>query len=218
MSARISIGSSYSKNSPRSNEDVSERLSQHLLNRGKGSGKGRILLIYGPMGSGKSALALRLVERIVQHGQSPLCIAAGIKRRTAICARNGSRIPAYPSSEILHYPAASHPSSGPLIIDEAQFLTPSEVNSLCVITEEWSQRAVCFGLYWNSEGVLFDGTQALLRAGVLPVPISHNLRCWCGERATSDIIATATSNQDTKQYISVCEEHMRSRQWTEELN
>jgi thymidine kinase len=188
--------------------DITERLFQHLLGCGEDV---KILLVHGPMGSGKSTMALRLVERLAQCGQSPLCIVAGIKRREAICARQSGRISAYPSSIILNRPLAPYSWEAPLIIDEAQFLTSTEVDSLSRITEKEFTPALCFGLCWDADGALFQGTKSLLDAGALAVPIPHNLRCQCGEPAIADVLVSDPSKHTTRQYANVCGRHSEPR-------
>src|SRR5438045_2999249 len=119
MSARAITALLYSRNSLNITEmtyyvyDIIEQLFQHPL--GIDANK-RILLIHGPMGSGKSTMALRLVERLARNDQSPLCLVAGRKSRTAICTRSGGRISAYPSSAMLNDPLVSCCWGGPLII------------------------------------------------------------------------------------------------------
>src|SRR5580704_13833627 len=100
-----------------SSGDMVDLLSRHLLERTEGE---RIVFVYGPMGSGKSNTAIRLVQRLSKHGRFPLCIAAGSKPRNSITAFGGNRVDAYPAARILKDHTSVYSCREPLIVDEAQ--------------------------------------------------------------------------------------------------
>lgn len=185
--------------------DMIDLLSRHLLGRTEGE---RIVFVYGPMGSGKSDTAICLVEQLSKRGKFPLCIAAGSKPRNSISAFGGNRVDAYPAAHILKdHMSAYHCRRQPLIIDEAQFLTSSEIRILGRIIDSIDEQAVCFGLYWRADGKLFEGTKSLLSAGAIALPIPHSLRCWCGAPAVADVLMPSKAAQETRRYVNVCDKH-----------
>jgi thymidine kinase len=187
--------------------DMIDLLSRHILERTESE---RIAFVYGPMGSGKSNTAICLVERLSKYGRIPVCIAAGSKPRNSITAFGGNRVDAYPAAHILKDQTSAYSCRGPLIIDEAQFLTPSEISILSRIIDSVGERAVCFGLYWRADGKPFEGTKSLLRAGAIALPIPHSLRCWCGAPAVADVLIPTETTQETRRYVNVCDKHKGS--------
>ena len=187
--------------------DMIDLLSRHLLERTKGE---KIVFVYGPMGSGKSKAAICLIERLSRYGRFPLCIAAGSKPRHSITAFGGNKVDAYPAAHILkdHIPVFT--GREPVIIDEAQFLTSSEIRFLNKIIDSVDEQAVCFGLYWRADGKPFEGTKSLLRAGAIALPISHSLQCWCGAHAVADALMPIEAEQETRRYVNVCDKHKGS--------
>lgn len=69
-----------------------------------------------------------------------------------------------------------------VFIDEVQFLTPEQVESLYVLSETYNMNVCCFGLTTNFKGELFPASKRLLEISdkIINIPAV----CWCGKPAT----------------------------------
>lgn len=105
-----------------------------------------------------------------------------------------------------------------VLIDEAQFLSETQVWQLAEVADRLSLPVMCFGLRNDFQGKLFAGSNALMA-------IADNLReiktiCWCGRKATmvlrigSDGVPVTEGAQvqigGEESYVSVCRKH-----WTD---
>jgi thymidine kinase len=145
-----------------------------------------IAFIFGAMGSGKSAHALMTAH----HRHQP---DAPAQPRTAVLAttldrgqqgvssRTGMSAPA-----IVLVPGQVHADvfgdADAIIVDEAQFLAPEDVEVLVGLSNA-GREVVCFGLRTDFRGELFPGARRLLEVAdsVRQVPLEP--RCVRCERA-----------------------------------
>lgn len=67
-----------------------------------------------------------------------------------------------------------------LIVDEAQFLTAGQVDSLAELVDESHVDVYAFGLTTDFRTRLFPGTQRLLEVADLVQRVQVEVLCWCG--------------------------------------
>lgn len=100
-----------------------------------------------------------------------------------------------------------------VIVDEAQFLTETQVYQLAKIVDRCDIPVMCYGLRTDFQGKLFPGSKALME--LADEIIENKTICHCGSKATMvvryvDGKPTRTGEQiqigDTE-YVSVCRKH-----------
>ncbi len=137
---------------------------------------------YGVMGSSKTANALMVRHNYAERNQNVLLA------KPAIDNRDGERIiksriglehecvffNEIDDEEIIKFAC--------LIIDEAQFLTKSEVQRLVHFVDDLNVPVICYGLRTDFKGELFEGSAVLL--AVADVIEEVKTVCWCGKKAT----------------------------------
>lgn len=125
-----------------------------------------IKFYYGTMGCGKSSYALQLNYQLEQAGFVPLLLKPATDTRDTgvIQSRMGFAKPCYTlqndAINLIHVSVFFQKSTH-LIIDEAQFLSPSLVRELCRLGDEYDKDVIFFGLRTTYTGVLFDGTATI---------------------------------------------------------
>jgi thymidine kinase len=103
-----------------------------------------------------------------------------------------------------------------ILIDEAQFLTPAQVEALGDIADFQGIPVMCFGLRSDFQGQLFPGSSALMaRADNIE---ELKTICWCGRKATHNgrlIDGEMVSEGPqvyiggNESYIALCRKHWR---------
>lgn len=137
---------------------------------------------YGAMGSSKTANALMVKYNYEERGQKVLLT------KPAIDTRDGERIIksrcGLQSSCILFNEITEDilPDYSCIIVDEAQFLTKSQVDFIIYIVDKLNIPVVCYGLRADFKGNLFEGSAALLAAADTIEEVKTI--CWCGKKAT----------------------------------
>lgn len=106
-----------------------------------------------------------------------------------------------------------------LLVDEAQFLTPSQVLELADLAQQ-NVEIYCYGLKTDFMGNFFPGSEALFRwaEDILEVPGGI---CWCGKKATmntrinsnGEVIKSGEQvlidNHESIRYVGLCYKHWR---------
>lgn len=106
-----------------------------------------------------------------------------------------------------------------VLVDEAQFLSETQVWQLCRVADRLGVPIMCYGLRTDFQGKLFPGSAALLA-------LADSLReirtiCWCGRKATmvvrrdregkvlEDGDQVAIGGEES--YVSLCRRHWEDR-------
>lgn len=142
---------------------------------------------YGAMGSSKSAQALITQFNYEELGMTVWLIKPSIDDRDGAdivhsrigLARRAQVI--FPQDDLL----AAFAQAGPfdvIIADEAQFLTPAQIDQLRQIVDEQDVPVLCFGLRTDFLTHLFPGSQRLLELADSITEIKTV--CACGAKAT----------------------------------
>jgi len=177
---------------------------------------------YGAMNSGKSTAILQVAHNYEEKGMKILLIKPSIdtKGDKNIVSRLGVKkevdILLSPNDTILNSMSEQlsnvfKPSA--IIVDEAQFLMPLQVDELYEITKIYDIPVLCYGLRCDFQMRGFPGAARLLE-------ISDDIEelktiCKCGKKATQNIRLIngnpvfdgkqiEIDNQDNIQYESVC--------------
>ena len=177
---------------------------------------------YGAMNSGKSTAILQVVHNYEEKGMKILLIKPSIdtKGNRNVVSRLGVEkevdILLTPNDTILNsmseqLSSVFKPSA--IIVDEAQFLMPLQVDELYEITKIYDIPVLCYGLRCDFQMRGFPGATRLLE-------ISDDIEelktiCKCGKKATQNIRLIngepvfngnqiEIDNQDNIQYESVC--------------
>ena len=185
---------------------------------------------YGVMGSSKTAQLLMQRYNYQQLGLRVALVKPAVDTRAGaqmVYSRVGLQAPAelvlengHSAREQLLWLAARNACSGfeYVFIDEAQFLTPDQVQELADMSDELD--IFCYGLKTDFQGNFFPGSAALLRLAESIHEVPGGL-CWCGAKATMNtridgtgrVIKTGEQvlidNQQQIRYIGLCYRHWR---------
>ena len=148
---------------------------------------GHLRFYYGPMDCGKSTLALQvdhnqsrqgrnglLLVRLDRSGEARISSRIGITR-AAIEVQAGDD----PRELIRAHWAAGAPVDY-LIVDEAQFLSPAQVDQLAELADDVQVDVYCFGIATDFRSELFPGSRRLFELADDLQPVQVEVLCWCG--------------------------------------
>ena len=174
---------------------------------------------YGAMNSGKTTALLQVAHNYEEKGMRVLLMKPAIdtKGDNLIVSRLGISRPVdvllTKEDTIIKYLPDIDIPLGAIIIDEAQFLTPEQVNELYFITKALNIPILCYGLRCDFQMKGFPGSTRLLE-------IADSLEelktiCSCGKKATQNLRLVnnkpvfegeqiSIDNQDEVKYDSVC--------------
>ncbi len=174
---------------------------------------------YGAMNSGKTTALLQVAHNYEEKGMRVLLMKPAIdtKGDNLIVSRLGISRPVdvllTKEDTIIKYLPDTDIPLGAIIVDEAQFLTPEQVNELYFITKALNIPILCYGLRCDFQMKGFPGSTRLLE-------IADSLEelktiCSCGKKATQNLRLVnnkpvfegeqiSIDNQDEVKYDSVC--------------
>jgi thymidine kinase len=142
---------------------------------------------HGPMDCGKSTLALQVDHNQARQGRSGLLLTQGDRSgRPRISSRVGLTRDAVEvdAATDLRLLVRTRWADGQrvdyLIVDEAQFLTPAQVDQLAELVDESHVDVWAFGLTTDFRTRLFPGTQRLLEVADDVQRVQVEVLCWCG--------------------------------------
>lgn len=181
---------------------------------------------YGAMGSSKTAQSLIARFNYEERGMSVWLLKPGLDTRdgqTIIRSRIGLSAPAEvleSAADVLaRFIARPTGKTDVIIIDEAQFLTPEQVDDLRYIVDKYDVPVLCFGLRTDFLTHLFPGSKRLLE---LAESISEiKTICSCGAKATVNARIDASGKVVTEGeqvflggndcYLAMCHKCWRER-------
>ena len=185
---------------------------------------------YGAMGSSKSANILMVRYNYEERGQYAILLKPRTDDRDGehkIQSRIGLSAPAEyvddflkeisklwngKETEYLYHGKKVNA----ILVDEAQFLSPEEVDALSVIVDFYEIPVLCYGLRTDFLNHLFPGSRRLMEIAdvIEEVPTV----CWCGKRAQCN---TRYSNGkivregaqimlgSNESYVALCRKHYK---------
>lgn len=182
----------------------------------------KLYFYYASMNAGKSTTLLQADFNYRERGMATMLWTAALDNRTAqpIASRIGLGAEANrfgPGTNLWEAVMAQH-REAPLacvLIDEAQFLTATQVWQCARIADEASIPVLCYGLRTDFRGDLFPGSAVLL--GIADALVELKAVCHCGRKATMNLrtdeagapIVQGAQTQigGNEQYIALCRRH-----------
>jgi thymidine kinase len=182
----------------------------------------KLYFYYSTMNAGKSTSLLQSSHNYRERGMRTLVYTAALDRRGG--GRVHSRIGL--SSEALHFrPGAdlfreidaehSRQRVSCVLLDEAQFLTRSQVEQLAMVVDRLSMPVLCYGLRTDFRGELFEGSARLL--ALADELVELKTICHCGRKATMVVRVGADGEAEregdqveiggNERYVSLCRRH-----------
>lgn len=187
----------------------------------------KVYFRYAAMNAGKSTQILQVRHNYHERHQKTLLLKPSVddrEGRPVVRARVGleAEVDAlvFPGTDIRQLVrsrcSAGAPAPDCILVDEAQFLSPDQVDQLCDMADFEGIPVMCFGLRSDFRGQLFPGSARLMA-------LADNIEelktiCWCGRKATAnarllDGRITLDGPQvligGNESYISLCRKHWR---------
>lgn len=149
----------------------------------------QLVFFQGPMGCGKSTLALQRHHTSTEGGRSVLLLTRHDRQGAAITSRIGLQQPATVVAEDtdlyehVRGLLARGADIDEVVLDEAQFVTPEQVDQLARVVDELRIEVLAFGLLTDFRTELFPGSRRLVELADEIRRLQVEARCWCGEVA-----------------------------------
>ena len=178
---------------------------------------------YSTMNAGKSTLLLQASYNYRERGMQTLLLTARLDDRAGkgrIASRIGicdEALTFAPDTDLLALIDGQPDPLACVFVDEAQFLTRSQVWQLARVADDLRIPVMCYGLRVDFRGEMFPGSAALLA-------LADDLRevrtiCHCGKKATMVVRQDAQGRIITdgpqvevggnERYVSLCRRHWR---------
>lgn len=191
--------------------------------------KGKLYFRYGTMGSAKTALLLTTAYNFEERGMKYACLKPIIDTRDKInviksrigIQRECSWI--YHDTDLYQFAIELFEKENTVfdwfLIDEAQFLSPEQVDQLSRIVDDFGSNVVCYGLRTDFKTNLFEGSRRLFEIADTIDEIKST--CNCGNKTI--VNARIDSNGDfvvegaqveiggDDRYIAVCRKCWRNK-------
>jgi thymidine kinase len=182
----------------------------------------KLYFYYASMNAGKSTNLLQADFNYRERGMRTALFTAALDDRFApatVASRIGLSAPATPfgPDTDLHALVAADPPAC-VLVDEAQFLSPAQVDGLARVADELGVPVLCYGLRTDFRGELFSGAARLLAVADALVEIKSV--CACGRKATMNLRVDAdgravaegrqTEIGGNDRYVALCRRHHRA--------
>ena len=187
----------------------------------------KLYFYYASMNAGKSATLLQADFNYRERGMATMLWTAELDDRGgakgddfAIESRIGLHAEAHryrADTDLFARVAAAH-AVQPLacvLVDEAQFLTESQVWQLARLADAVNIPVLCYGLRTDFQGRLFEGSATLL--GIADALVELKAVCHCGRKATMNLRVDAegaavrdgaqTEVGGNDRYVALCRRH-----------
>ncbi|WP_424211407.1 thymidine kinase [Streptomyces sp. BI20] len=150
-----------------------------------------LVFFSGTMDCGKSTLALQITHnrsarglqgviftRDDRAGEGKLSSRLGLVTE-AVEAAEGMDLYAYLVEQLSKGGKADY-----VIVDEAQFLAPEQIDQLARVVDDLGLDVFAFGITTDFRTKLFPGSQRLIELADRLEQLQVEALCWCGARAT----------------------------------
>jgi thymidine kinase len=189
---------------------------------------GTLTLFTGRMGSGKSTLALQNAFNRRQSGRPGVLLTnqdrAGEGIMSSRLGVTADAIEVDAEMDLAGLVGARVPAGGFVIADEAQFLTPAQVEQLAWAADEMGVDIDCYAIITDFLSRLFPGAQRLVELADVIVPLQVEVTCWCGRpgrqnarivdgqvaRIGEQVAVGDTTQTSAVSYRVLCRRHWRN--------
>ena len=183
----------------------------------------KLYFYYASMNAGKSTNLLQADFNYRERGMATMLFTAGIDDRFAagtITSRIGLEAPATPfdaGTDIEACVLDRHRRGAVacVLVDEAQFLTTTQVDQLARLADTHDIPVVAYGLRTDFRAALFEGSARLLALADALIEIKSV--CVCGRKATMNLRVDAegraiaegrqTEIGGNDRYVALCRRH-----------
>jgi len=187
----------------------------------------KLYFYYASMNAGKSTTLLQTAFNYGERGMKVSLWTAALDDRAgfgAISSRIGLSSDAHRfenDTDIEAHVLAEHGETpvACVLIDEAQFLTKTQVWQLARLSDEANIPVLCYGLRTDFQGELFPGSAALL--GIADKLVEMKAVCDCGRKATMNLRVdesgkavregAQTEIGGNDRYVALCRKHFVER-------
>ena len=183
---------------------------------------GKLYFRYGTMGSAKTAMLLTTAYNFEERGMAYLCFKPVVDTREArnvIRSRIGIERECkwiYRDTNLYELVSHMHGEGGVvpewMLVDEAQFLTPEQVDQFAAIVDDFGCNVLCYGLRTDFQTHLFEGSRRLFEIADTIDEIKST--CSCGRKTIvnaridgrGEIITEGAQVEigGNERYMSVC--------------
>jgi len=192
-----------------------------------------LIFFSGTMDCGKSTLALQMDHNRSARGHRGLVFTRNDRAGSGVLSsRLGLATAAVEVEEATDLRAftelamAKDPTIDYVICDEAQFLTPAQVEQLADVVDELEVDVFAFGITTDFRTRLFPGSQRLIELADEIRVLQVESLCWCGARATHNartvggemvvegeqVVVGDVETKAEVAYTVLCRRHHRARQ------
>lgn len=193
---------------------------------------GCVKFFYGPMDCGKSTLALQLDHNHSRQGRRGLLLTRLDRSRTGqISSRMGLSRAAVEAdddldiAELVRACWAEGRRVDYVIVDEAQFFTPAQIEQLTQLADDVQVDVYAFGIATDFRGRMFPGSTRLFELADEAIPLQVEVLCWCGRPARFNarvvdgvvaregaqvVVADTAAGTGEVRYQVLCRAHHRS--------
>jgi thymidine kinase len=190
-----------------------------------------LTFFHGPMDCGKSTLALQIDHNQARQGRRGLLLVrhdrAGPARISSRLGLSRDAIEVTDRMDLRGLVAARVAAGSRVdyvVVDEAQFLDPAQVEQLADLVDDASVDVYAFGISTDFRGRLFPGSQRLLELADSVQQLQVEVLCWCGRpgrlnarvvggrvvRAGDTVLVADTRGEADVHYQVLCRAHHRS--------
>ncbi|CAA9214084.1 MAG: Thymidine kinase [uncultured Corynebacteriales bacterium] len=190
-----------------------------------------LAFFHGPMDCGKSTLALQIDHNQARQGRCGLLLVRHDRSGPArISSRLGMSRTAIEITdeldlvELVRSRWAAGARVDYLVVDEAQFLAPAQVEALVDLVDDSHVDVYAFGITTDFRGRLFPGSQRLLELADSVEQLQVEVLCWCGRpgrlnarvvggrvaRAGDTVLVADTAAEAPVHYQVLCRAHHRA--------
>ncbi|PZT68373.1 thymidine kinase [Streptomyces sp. SW4] len=150
-----------------------------------------LVFFSGTMDCGKSTLALQIEHNRAARGLQGLIFTrddrAGEGKLSSRLGLVTEAVEAAPGLDLFGYVVDRLSRGGKVdyvIVDEAQFLAPEQIDQLARVVDDLDLDVFAFGITTDFRTKLFPGSQRLIELADRIETLQVEAMCWCGARAT----------------------------------
>lgn len=182
----------------------------------------QLYFYYGAMNAGKSTTLLQASFNYRERGMTPMLWTAALDDRAGqgrIASRIGLSCDAHvfgPQTDLFAAVAAAPPDC--VLVDEAQFLSPAQVEQLAQVVDRLEVPVLAYGLRTDFRGRLFAGSERLL--ALADKLLELKAVCHCGRKATMNLRVdpdgravrdgAQTEIGGNDRYVAMCRRHFHA--------